>query len=299
MLAKRLKDPYPILLLLLLTSCVPSRQFASVTDNCNFSKSGSLSAHLKPSNRFVPLIMAHQGGTEDGYPGNCMATFENTYQNVPCVMLEFDIRMTADSQLVLSHDNELEKRTNGTGFLNQQQWKDVKQLRLKDDKGLLTKNKIPSFKEVLDWSKDKNLILIVDKKPETDLVKTVRMLKENNVLQKSVVICYSLEEAKTVYALEPTLMIAVGFNSWEHITNVEKSGLPLENLVALTPKELQAESFYMKVHSMKIITSLGTNGNIDTLNTELSAPMYNKIWESGADIICTDQPIFVHSLFQK
>jgi glycerophosphoryl diester phosphodiesterase len=299
MLAKRLKDPYPILLLLLLTSCVPSRQFASVTYNCNFSKAGSLSAHLKPSNRFVPLIMAHQGGTEDGYPGNCMATFENTYQNVPCVMLEFDIRMTADSMLVLSHDNELEKRTNGTGLLNQQPWKDVKQLRLKDDKGLLTKNKIPSFKEVLDWSKDKNLILIVDKKPETDLVKTIRMLKENNALQKSVVICYSLEEAKTVYALEPTLMIAVGFNSWEHITNVEKSGLPLENLVALTPKEIQAESFYMKVHSMKIITSLGTNGNIDTLNTEISAPLYNKIWESGADIICTDQPIFVHSLFQK
>jgi len=50
---------------------------------------------------------------------------------------------------------------------------------------------------------------------------------------------------------------------------------------------------------MKIVTSLGTNGNIDTLNTEISAPMYNKIWESGADIICTDQPIFVHSLFQK
>src|SRR5690606_16299683 len=115
----------------------------------------------------------------------------------------------------------------------------------------------------------------------------------------SVVICYSLEEAKKVYELEPNLMLAVGFNSWDHITNVEKSGLPLENLVALTPKELQPEAFYMKVHSMKIVTSLGNNGNIDTLNTGISAPMYNKIWESGADIICTDQPIFVHSLFQK
>lgn len=245
------------------------------------------------------MIMAHQGGIEDGYPGNCIATFENTYQNVPCVLLEFDIRMTADSQLVISHDNELDIRTNGTGLLNQQQWKDVKNLRLKDDKGLLTKNKIPSFKEVLDWSKDKSLILIVDKKPETDIIKTIKMLKDNNAIHKSVVICYSLDEAKKVYELEPNLMLAVGFNSWDHITNVEKSGLPLENLVALTPRELQPEAFYMKVHSMKIVTSLGTNGNIDTLNTEISAPMYNKIWESGADIICTDQPIFVHSLFQK
>ena len=299
MLAQRLKNSYPVLLIILLASCVPSRQFTSITYNCNFGKAGSLKAHLKPANRFVPMIMAHQGGIEDGYPGNCIATFENTYQNVPCVLLEFDIRMTADSQLVISHDNELEIRTNGTGLLNQQQWKDVKNLRLKDDKGLLTKNKIPSFKEVLDWSKDKSLILIVDKKPETDIVKTIKMLKENNALQKSVLICYSLEEAKKVYELEPSLMLAVGFNSWEHITNVEKSGLPLDNLVALTPKELQPEAFYMKVHSMKIVTSLGTNGNIDTLNTEISAPMYNKIWENGADIICTDQPIFVHSLFQK
>jgi len=299
MLAQRLNNPYPVLLLLLLTSCVPSRQFTSVTDNCNFSKTGSLKAHLKPSNRFVPMIMAHQGGTEDGYPGNCMATFENTYQNVPCVLLEFDVRMTADSQLVISHDNELEIRTNGTGLLNQQLWKDVKQYRLKDEKGLLTKNKIPAFKEVLDWGKDKNLVLVVDKKPETDLVKTIKMLKDNNAVHKSILICYSLDEAQSAHAIEPAMMLAVGFNNLEHISSIEKSGIPLDNLVALTPKELQEEAFYMKIHSMKIVTSLGTNGNIDTLNTEISAPKYNKIWESGADIICTDQPIFVHSLFQK
>lgn len=276
-----------------------SGMVSAQSTTCNFQKPQILKSYLKPSKRSVPIIMAHQGGTENGLPGNSMATFRNTYEKVSCVMLEFDIRMTADSLLVISHDNELALRTNGTGLLNQQKWEAVKKLKLKNSQGKITTYPIPTFQEVLQWSVDKNLILIVDKKPETDLAKTIALLQKTNNLNKSVLICYSLDEAKFAHKLAPELMLAVGFNSREHIAAVEKSGIPLENLMALTSKDLQEKSFYDKIHDMNVISSLGTNGNIDTLQMSVSKPLYKKIAESGPDIICTDHPVLVQSLFVK
>ncbi|TLV01201.1 glycerophosphodiester phosphodiesterase family protein [Dyadobacter luticola] len=266
---------------------------------CNFTKTGTLKAYLKPANRSMPIIMAHQGGTEDGFPGNSMATFERTYEQVPCVMLEFDVRTTADGLLVISHDDDLSLKTNGKGLLSKMYWEDASQLKLKDSQGTVTEYPIPTFQELLTWSKTKNLILIVDKKPETNIRKTVEMLKSTGNISKSVLICYSIGEARMAHQLAPDLMLAVGFNTKELITDVEKSGLPMESLVALTPRELQDKSFYDKIHALNVISSLGTNGNIDTLRADISKPLYQKIAASGPDIICTDNPVLVQSIFQK
>ncbi|QRR01700.1 glycerophosphodiester phosphodiesterase family protein [Dyadobacter sandarakinus] len=281
----------------LLAMMLPALCFAQ---DCDFTKPGALQAFLKPGQRNAPLIMAHQGGTEDGFPGNSMATFERTYAKVPCVLLEFDVRMTADSLLIISHDDELSGKTNGKGLLSKTKWKTASRLKLKDAFGAITEFPIPTLQHVLAWSRDKNLVLIVDKKPETDIRRTIEMLRATENLAKSVLICYSLDEAKTAHRLAPDLMLAVGFNSRDHIDAVAKSGLPAERLVALTPRDLQDSPFYDKIHEMNIVASLGTNGNIDTLRTDVSKPMYQKLWESrGPDIICTDNPVFVNSLFVK
>lgn len=268
--------------------------------NCRFTDAEALKNYLKPGQRATPLIMAHQGGTEDAYPGNSMATFERTYSKVPCVLLEFDVRATADSLLVISHDDELALKTNGKGLLSKKKWKDVSKLRLKDPYGSMTEHRIPTFQEVLNWSAGKNIVLIVDKKPETSITRTVQMLQGTGNLYKSVLICYSLEEAKLAHKLAPQLMLALGFSSAENIDGIEQSGLPLEQLVALTPRDMQEESFYQRIHNMSIASSFGTNGGIDTLQTTESRPLYQKIWDSGgADIICTDNPVLVQSIFYK
>ncbi|MGX5852609.1 glycerophosphodiester phosphodiesterase family protein [Dyadobacter jiangsuensis] len=270
------------------------------TGDCQFKDAEALKTYLKPGKRTTPLIMAHQGGTEDGYPGNSMATFERTYSKVPCVLLEIDVRATADSLLVVSHDDELALKTNGKGLLSKKKWKEVSKLRLKDPYGSMTEYPIPTFQEVLNWSAGKNFVLIVDKKPETSITQTIRMLQGTGNLYKSVLICYSLKEAQLAHQLAPQLMLAVGFNSPEHIDAVEQSGLPLEQIVALTPRELQESSFYQRIHDLNVTSSLGTNGNVDTLQVAESRPLYQKLRDSGGpDIICTDNPILVQSIFYK
>lgn len=270
------------------------------TGDCQFKDAEALKSYLKPGKRTTPLIMAHQGGTEDGYPGNSMATFERTYSKVPCVLLEIDVRTTADSLLVISHDDDLALKTNGKGLLSKKKWKEVSKLRLKDPYGSMTEHPIPTFQEVLNWSAGKNFVLIIDKKPETSITQTIKMLQGTGNLYKSVLICYSLKEAQLAHQLAPQLMLAVGFNSPEHIDAVEQSGLPLEQLVALTPRELQESSFYQRIHDLNITSSLGTNGNVDTLQVAESRPLYQKLRDSGGpDIICTDNPILVQSIFYR
>lgn len=266
---------------------------------CKFDKSHTLHSYLKPGQQSTPLIMAHQGGIENELPGNSLASFEKTYQEVPCVLLEFDVRMTRDSVLVVSHDNELELKTNGRGNLSDKKWQEIRRLKLKGSNGKITKSNIPTYDEVLNWSRNKSLILIVDKKPGTDLFRTISVLRKSGNLEKTVLICYSLKEAQVASKLAPELMLAVGFNSWEHISAIEKSGLPLDRLVALTPGTLQERKFYDKIHDLNVIASIGTNGNVDTLATSASRPLYLKIAKSGPDIICTDKPILVQSVSLK
>ncbi|MCE6991641.1 glycerophosphodiester phosphodiesterase family protein [Dyadobacter sp. CY323] len=282
----------------LIVSAIPA--LAQKQTACNFNSAGALKAYLKPGKREMPFIMAHQGGTEDGLPGNSMATFEKTYQNVPCVLLEFDVRTTADGVLVISHDDDLSLRTNANGLLSKTSWEYAGEIKLKDSRGSITEYSMPTLQELLVWSKAKNLILIVDKKPETNIRKTIDMLRASGNLNKSVLICYSLGEARIAHQLAPDLMLAVGFNDKKLIAAVEKSGLPMENLVALTPRELQDMSFYEKIHQLNVIASLGTNGNIDTLQSSVSKSLYQKIVASGGpDIICTDNPVLVQNIFYK
>lgn len=250
------------------------------------------------ADRSRPFIMAHRGGPTGGYPQNCLATFERTLAGVDCPLMEFDVRMTKDNQLVLLHDDELELCTNGEGLLSQSNWQDIRQLKLKDDDGKVTDFAIPTFEEVLTWFEQKNALLIIDGKPGTDLDLLLKAINGSKVKNQSVLICYSLANAEYVYGQTPDLMLALGFNTDPLINEIEQSSIPKDQLVALTPRELQPESYYRRIHQMGVSCSLGTNGNIDTLPLTVSEVMFRERFQTGADIICTDRPLEVAQLFK-
>src|ERR1051325_5675034 len=62
-----------------------------------------------------PLVIAHQGG--DGIrPGDTMLAFENATQ-IGADVLEMDAHITKDSQIVLMHDEKVDRTTNGKGLI--------------------------------------------------------------------------------------------------------------------------------------------------------------------------------------
>lgn len=245
----------------------------------------------------TPFIMAHRGGPVDGFPENCLATFKRTLQQIRCPLMEFDVRMSVDSVLVLGHDDVLEHASNGTGSISKSSWKALQKLFLKDQKDLLTPHRIPSFTQTLHFFKSKPCILIIDNKPGTPIDLVLMAISKAKVEPKSVLICYSLKDAEYVYRKKPDLMLALGFNQEAQIAAIEKSTIPKDQLVALTPREIQPTSYYERIHALGISCSLGTNGNIDTLPLADSKAMYWERFKAGADIICTDRPVEVARFF--
>lgn len=270
--------------------------------DCIFKTGADLRAFLKHrTDRTAPLIMAHRGGPAPGYPENAMSTFARTFTEVPCVMIEFDIRMTRDSFLVLLHDDNLTVGTNGEGRLSKKTWENVRYLKLKDSDGRASTSTIPTLDEFLRWAQDKPVILVADAKPGTDIRRVASELDGHGLLAQSIMICYSVEDAKKIHRLKPDLTLALGFNSTEAVERIAKSGLPMSQLVALTPRQEDplTEEYYAAIHKYGIPCSFGTDGNVDVLPMERAEPVYRARFAEGADIFCTDRPAEVYRIFQQ
>jgi len=73
-----------------------------------------------------PLVIAHQGG--DGiWPGDTLYAFEKAVA-IGVDVLEMDAHITKDGQIVLMHDEEVDRTTDGTGLIEDMTLDELKQL---------------------------------------------------------------------------------------------------------------------------------------------------------------------------
>ena len=107
------------------------------------------------------LVCSHIGQIESG------SRAENNLENIKKLidsnidMIEIDIQITKDNVGVLFHDNELDKKTNGTGTIQSKNWNQVKGIRYNSDKN----QGIDKLSDVINYLKQsgKPTILQLDK----------------------------------------------------------------------------------------------------------------------------------------
>ncbi|MCK4677997.1 MAG: glycerophosphodiester phosphodiesterase family protein, partial [Bacteroidales bacterium] len=222
----------------------------------DFNNSEELKSFFHWTPESKPLISAHRGGPYPGYPENCIETFEYVLTHT-LTIIECDIVLTKDEQLIMMHDNTLNRTTTGTGRVEQQTLEEIKKLQLKDNEGNVTPYSIPTLREVLDWTKG-NAILTLDIKRGVPLEKVIRLVEETNSEAYAVIITYNIEQAKEVYNLNPDLMISASIRNDEELNSILVSGIPLENIIAFTGTSLKSASFYDNLHVKGIYCILGT-----------------------------------------
>jgi len=144
----------------------------------------------------IPLISGHRGGTIKGYPENCIATFENTLRHTPA-FFEIDPRLTKDNVIVLMHDATLERTTTAKGKVSDYTLAQLKELKLKDIFGNVTKFGIPTLEEVIVWSKGKT-ILNLDKK-DVPLPMMAAKLRELGAEANVMLTVHTAAQAKFYY----------------------------------------------------------------------------------------------------
>jgi glycerophosphoryl diester phosphodiesterase len=131
------------------------------------------------------LRIGHRGA-KAYEPENTLRSFNKALE-IGVDAVEFDVRKTKDNQLVVIHDANVKRTTDGEGL--------VSELTLKEIKGFSAEKgeKIPTLKEALDFL-DNKVKIVIELKEEGVEEKVLEAIRENG-LQKNVVIVSFIEEA--------------------------------------------------------------------------------------------------------
>ncbi len=237
----------------------------------------------------IPLVSAHRGGPYPGFPENAIETFDNILNYTPAI-IELDVAMTMDSVLVLMHDDDLERTTNGNGKVNEVTFDYIQSLYLEDNEGNLTEFKVPTLKEALLWSKGKAL-LTVDIKRSVPFEKVIEEVRETESEAYAALISYTFPAAKKLNSLAPELMLSVTIRNEEEIQRLEETGIPWDRVIAFTGLAERNPEFNKALHDRGVFAILGVLGNLDQSAEARGDQLYASFIQNGADILATDRPI--------
>lgn len=103
-------------------------------------------AFLDPKSEQV-LVVAHRGNWRSA-PENSIAAIDSAIQ-MGVDIVEIDIQKTKDGQLILMHDERVDRTTNGKGLIKDYTLAEIRKLKLKDKDGKLTEHTVPTLEETL------------------------------------------------------------------------------------------------------------------------------------------------------
>lgn len=280
--------------LLVVFSCNPKKTTIENTQH-NINKEINFKYLTKNKN----YVSAHRGGSGiKGYPENCIESLEYLYNN-GIQIFEIDIAETKDKELVLMHDNSLQRTSTGIQDINQLKLDKIKNYYLVDDFGNKTSFKIPTFDETLKWGKDKSIYFMVDIKKDVDYNDIVSLIEKNKMQNQVILVTYTVGQAKKLHQIAPNILLSVSMRNEHEFNEMMNSGIPTDKMVAFTGTKRNKKSFLDKIHDKNILVIFGTLGNLDKSNLAKNGQLYRDLEKDGVDIFATDRAVFVHQTINK
>lgn len=261
-------------------------QAQSAQNYLTFSTADELSQFMKYGSGSGPLISAHRGGPAPGIPENSIEAFERTLGK-SFAILEFDIRLSKDSVLVVMHDRSLDRTTTCSGDVYEHTIREIRQCFLVDNDGEVTDFRVPTLQEVLAWSEGRGVVTI-DVKREVPFPMVVDEVERSRAEGRSTIIVYNLDHMLEVHELNPDLLIAATATTMDDAEAIIESGVDLSRLsVFIGVNNLDKDLIdYLNSHGIKTI--MGTFGDLDRRALEEGADLFRELFEFGVDIIATD-----------
>ncbi len=143
------------------------------------------------NNRKAAIKIAHRGGMAL-YPENTLEAFHGSVDFHKVEMLEMDLQITKDDQVIVLHDDCVDRTTNGTGKAIDLSYEEISEFdagyNFKDEKGNLSFRdkgvKIPLFEEVLKQLPNTYLNIELKGNNPTLVQKTVPLITNYNAEDK-------------------------------------------------------------------------------------------------------------------
>jgi len=157
-------------------------------------------------------VLGHRGICAR-YPENTMPSFEAAI-DLGVDLIEFDVNVTADGELVVIHDNDIQRTCDHAGLTRSYSLAELKtfDFSAKFNKAPGFKDvRIPTLREVLELvvARSSTLLLNVEiKDMHSETVdKTVAMLKEFGLCERSVIACFDAAILRYAHAQHPTMRL--------------------------------------------------------------------------------------------
>lgn len=226
-------------------------------------------------------ITAHRGFSRAA-PENTMYAFEAAMDS-GANYIELDVQLTADGQLVVCHDESINRTTNGKGKLSSYTYDELLQFSAGSwfgDDGSFDDARIPLLSEVLELAKG-NMLLNIELKKNGDInaaaEKTVELLEEYGMEDSCYITSFSYPALKRVKQLNPKIKTGLIAN---FAAATSYSNLPYIDAVSMN---------YIFVTRSAVNTAHHNGKRVFVWTVDRPADM-QKMMSLGVDNIITNRP---------
>lgn len=230
-----------------------------------------------------PMWFAHRGDFTLA-PENTLAAYERAIERgMPA--LELDVASTRDGYLVCSHNFDLERETDGFGYIHQLLYKELKRVKA-GTAGSKHQEPLPLLEEVLNRLPQGLRINIEIKTYRIFDFKTAltiaRLVKSKNLQERTIVSSFNPFSIWAVKRIDRTILTGLILESLDYFWML--------NLVH--PDCLHPTAELVNDKLLKFARNKGLAVNVWTVNTR---PAVRWLVEKGVDGIITDRPEYVLS----
>lgn len=240
----------------------------------------TMSAAPESPDRRVVLV-AHRGGFDHGYPENTLAAFRHAIGS-GVEAIEIDLRATRDGELVVIHDETVDRTTDGRGEVAEAS---LAELRRLDAGG---GERIPTFEEVLRLVAGAGVLLVFDVKKgaATDHRRVVRLIESYGMFPNAIVGLRTLDDLRAYRALKPELRTLAFVEQVEDIETFAAAGA---GIIRLWPEWMAAyPGLVDRVHRLgKPVWVTAGDASRDELE---------RLIEQGVDGILSNRPDELNAL---
>jgi glycerophosphoryl diester phosphodiesterase len=157
----------------------------------------------------VTQIFAHRGYSAK-YAENTMSAFFAA-QKAGADGLELDTQLTKDGEIVVIHDEKVDRTTSGNGFVKDFSFKEIRKLNA-NIKGI-KKEPIPSLAEVLEWLKTNDLFCNIELKNglipyEGMEEKVIKLIRRYDLADRIIISSFNHYSIVYSYQLAPEIETA-------------------------------------------------------------------------------------------
>jgi glycerophosphoryl diester phosphodiesterase len=151
------------------------------------------------------VTLINHRGLSPGFPENTLAAFRNSIA-MGVDAIEIDLRATSDGEIVILHDDTVDRTTDGTGPVSRLTLAEVKAL---DAGSYLASEfageRVPTYAETLDAVKGTGVMLLLDIKISSQVEQIMRLAEARDMVDQIIVGPRSVSNLQDYLAINPDL----------------------------------------------------------------------------------------------